>query len=259
MTRSSRSRRRGERPDPHHRAGRDDLQQIFQPGSRPRNLEMLAAATLEASLLQPRQSAPRDEYLTAMEQLSALAFKAYRGLVYETEGFVGLFLGARPSSPKSRRSTSAAGRPRARKPARSRICAPSPGCSAGRNAGSCCRAGTASAGRSRPGSRDIPNRAWRSCRSSIASGRSSARCCRTWTWCWRRADRDRLALRGTGAGRDVARKDLRPHLARMAASIRRCWTSWATSGCCRAIRCWSARSATGFPIWIRSTTCRSNC
>ena len=32
------------------------------------NLEILAAATLEASLLHPRQSAPRKEYLTAMEQ-----------------------------------------------------------------------------------------------------------------------------------------------------------------------------------------------
>ena len=58
------------------------------------NLEILAAATLEASLLQPRQSAPRSEYLEAMEQLSALAFKAYRGLVYETEGFADYFWGS---------------------------------------------------------------------------------------------------------------------------------------------------------------------
>ncbi|MFL6793400.1 MAG: phosphoenolpyruvate carboxylase [Bradyrhizobium sp.] len=58
------------------------------------NLEILAAATLEASLLHPRQSAPRNEYLTAMEQLSALAFKAYRGLVYETEGFADYFWGS---------------------------------------------------------------------------------------------------------------------------------------------------------------------
>jgi phosphoenolpyruvate carboxylase len=58
------------------------------------NLEILAAATLEASLLHPRQSAPRSEYLTAMEQLSALAFKAYRGLVYETEGFADYFWGS---------------------------------------------------------------------------------------------------------------------------------------------------------------------
>ncbi|KRQ96986.1 phosphoenolpyruvate carboxylase [Bradyrhizobium jicamae] len=58
------------------------------------NLEILAAATLEASLLHPRQSAPRKEYLTAMEELSALAFKAYRGLVYETEGFADYFWGS---------------------------------------------------------------------------------------------------------------------------------------------------------------------
>ncbi len=58
------------------------------------NLEILAAATLEASLLQPRQSAPRREYLTAMDQLSALAFRAYRGLVYETEGFADYFWGS---------------------------------------------------------------------------------------------------------------------------------------------------------------------
>jgi phosphoenolpyruvate carboxylase len=58
------------------------------------NLEILAAATLEASLLLPRQSAPSGEYLKAMDQLSALAFKAYRGLVYETEGFADYFWGS---------------------------------------------------------------------------------------------------------------------------------------------------------------------
>ncbi|MBN8986928.1 MAG: phosphoenolpyruvate carboxylase [Rhizobiales bacterium] len=58
------------------------------------NLEILAAATLEASLLQPKQSAPRAEYLKAMEELSGLAFKAYRGLVYETEGFADYFWGS---------------------------------------------------------------------------------------------------------------------------------------------------------------------
>jgi phosphoenolpyruvate carboxylase len=80
------------------------------------NLEILAAATLEASLLQPRQSAPSGEYLGAMEQLSALAFKAYRGLVYETEGFADYFwastviteistlnIGSRPASRKKTR------------------------------------------------------------------------------------------------------------------------------------------------------------
>jgi phosphoenolpyruvate carboxylase len=81
------------------------------------NLEILAAATLEASLLQPRQSAPRAEYLHAMEEISALAYKAYRGLVYETEGFVDYFwastviteistlnIGSRPASRKKTRA-----------------------------------------------------------------------------------------------------------------------------------------------------------
>ena len=58
------------------------------------NLEVLAAATLEASLLQPRQSAPSADYLKAMEGISALAFKAYRGLVFETEGFADYFWGS---------------------------------------------------------------------------------------------------------------------------------------------------------------------
>ncbi len=81
------------------------------------NLEILAAATLEASLLQPKHSAPRREYLETMEQLSELAFKAYRGLVYETDGFVEYFwastviteistlnIGSRPASRKKTRA-----------------------------------------------------------------------------------------------------------------------------------------------------------
>jgi len=80
------------------------------------NLEILATATLEASLLEPKHSAPRPEYLKAMEQLSALAFRAYRGLVYETEGFADYFwastviteiatlnIGSRPASRKKTR------------------------------------------------------------------------------------------------------------------------------------------------------------
>ncbi len=81
------------------------------------NLEILAAATLEASLLHPRQPAPKREYLTAMDRLSELAFRAYRGLVYETDGFVDYFwnstvineiatlnIGSRPASRKKTRA-----------------------------------------------------------------------------------------------------------------------------------------------------------
>jgi phosphoenolpyruvate carboxylase len=80
------------------------------------NLEILAAATLEASLLHPRQPAPKREYLIAMEWLSAHAFQAYRGLVYETDGFADYFwastviteiatlnIGSRPASRKKTR------------------------------------------------------------------------------------------------------------------------------------------------------------
>ena len=52
-----------------------------------RNLEILAAATLETTLVEPDQAAPKQEYLAAMEQLSDNAFGAYRQLVYETPGF----------------------------------------------------------------------------------------------------------------------------------------------------------------------------
>ncbi len=52
-----------------------------------RNLEIFAAATLEATLLQAEIAEPPPEYLEAMEYLSAAAYRAYRDLVYETEGF----------------------------------------------------------------------------------------------------------------------------------------------------------------------------
>ena len=82
-----------------------------------RNLETLAAATLEATLLQPDRAAPREDYLAAMEELSAHAYRAYRGLVYETPGFERYFwestvigeiatlnIGSRPASRKQTQS-----------------------------------------------------------------------------------------------------------------------------------------------------------
>jgi phosphoenolpyruvate carboxylase len=78
-----------------------------------RNLEVLVAATMEASLLAHTEPAPRPEFLSAMEELSLSAFKAYRHMVYETEGFeqyfwestviseiAGLNIGSRPASRK---------------------------------------------------------------------------------------------------------------------------------------------------------------
>lgn len=76
-----------------------------------RNLETFVSATLEASLLTSERHAHRPEYLSAMEELSHTAFKAYRGLVYETPDFETYFwestviteiatlnLGSRPAS-----------------------------------------------------------------------------------------------------------------------------------------------------------------
>ncbi|MFO1085971.1 MAG: phosphoenolpyruvate carboxylase [Reyranellaceae bacterium] len=81
-----------------------------------RNLETLAAATLEASLLDAGHAPPPALWLAIMEELSAHAFRAYRNLVYETEGFDRYFrestvleeiatlnIGSRPASRSSRR------------------------------------------------------------------------------------------------------------------------------------------------------------
>lgn len=77
------------------------------------NLEVLAAATLEASLLSELDAPPKPEFLSCMDSLSDSAFAAYRNLVYETEGFeqyfwestviaeiAGLNIGSRPASRK---------------------------------------------------------------------------------------------------------------------------------------------------------------
>jgi len=77
-----------------------------------RNLEVLAAATLEATLIDDENRIePVEPFFPVLERLSELAFAAYRGLVYETEGFETYFrqstplaeiatlnIGSRPSS-----------------------------------------------------------------------------------------------------------------------------------------------------------------
>ena len=77
------------------------------------NLEVLVAATMEASLLSALDTPPRPEFLSCMDVLSNDAFAAYRRLVYETDGFeryfwestviaeiAGLNIGSRPASRK---------------------------------------------------------------------------------------------------------------------------------------------------------------
>ncbi len=81
-----------------------------------RNLEMLVAATLEATLLHPAKTAPR-AFLEAAQALSDASMAAYRALVYGTPGFVDYFFDTTPireiaelnigSRPASRKATRA--------------------------------------------------------------------------------------------------------------------------------------------------------
>ncbi len=62
-----------------------------------RNLEALVAATMEASLADAEQLGARAvEYHAALDELSDLAFAAYRALVYDTPDFNAYFRGATP-------------------------------------------------------------------------------------------------------------------------------------------------------------------
>ncbi|MGB8148983.1 MAG: phosphoenolpyruvate carboxylase, partial [Azonexus sp.] len=84
------------------------------PDTGRRNLEVLLAATLEASLTDHENRVePAEAFHPVMDQLSALAFAAYRKLVYETPGFTTYFrqstvvseiatlnIGSRPASRK---------------------------------------------------------------------------------------------------------------------------------------------------------------
>ena len=84
------------------------------PDTGRRNLEVLLAATLEASLTDHENRVePAEQFHPVMDELSARAFNAYRGLVYETPGFTTYFrqstvvseiatlnIGSRPASRK---------------------------------------------------------------------------------------------------------------------------------------------------------------
>ncbi|HYD55895.1 MAG TPA: phosphoenolpyruvate carboxylase [Burkholderiales bacterium] len=84
-----------------------------------RNLELLVAATLEASLMphaaEGRRAKKLAAYESVMEALSEHAYRSYRSLVYDTPGFTDYFFSATPiaeiaelnigSRPASRKST----------------------------------------------------------------------------------------------------------------------------------------------------------
>ena len=61
-----------------------------------RNLELLVAATLEASLMPAAGSGDLSTFETVMADLSGRAYKAYRNLVYDTPGFTDYFFAATP-------------------------------------------------------------------------------------------------------------------------------------------------------------------
>jgi phosphoenolpyruvate carboxylase len=65
-----------------------------------RNLELMVAATLEASLSPPateeKQARKLAEFEKIMEELSERAYNAYRNLVYETPGFTDYFFSSTP-------------------------------------------------------------------------------------------------------------------------------------------------------------------
>ena len=60
-----------------------------------RNLETLVAASLEATLLTPKDAAPAS-FLDAAASLSSLSMGAYRAVVYDTPGFTDYFFAATP-------------------------------------------------------------------------------------------------------------------------------------------------------------------
>ena len=85
------------------------------PDTGRRNLEVLLAATLEASLTDHENRVePAEHFHAVMDELSQRAFATYRGLVYETPGFTAYFrqstvvseiaslnIGSRPASRKA--------------------------------------------------------------------------------------------------------------------------------------------------------------
>ncbi|WP_159729230.1 phosphoenolpyruvate carboxylase [Methylosinus sp. Ce-a6] len=79
------------------------------------NLELLVAATLEATLLSHSKSPP-PEFLEVAEKLAQWGMDAYRGLVYETPGFVDYFFASTPISEIA--SLNIGSRPASRKPSR---------------------------------------------------------------------------------------------------------------------------------------------
>jgi len=61
-----------------------------------RHLELLVSAVLQASLTEPAASTIDSRFEEALEEIASHAHRAYRGLVYETDGFAEYFFSATP-------------------------------------------------------------------------------------------------------------------------------------------------------------------
>ena len=217
-----------------------------------RNLETLVSATLEATLLQDESPAPDPAFLETMEELSQSAYAAYRGLVYETEGFERYFwastviteiaslnIGSRPAS---RKKTTAIEDLRAIpwvfSWAQCRLMLPG-----WFGFGSAVKAyieahpedGLEALQGDAPALAVLPHAA-------LQHGHGAVEV----------EPRHRLALCAARRRRALAGKDLRPHFARMARFGRGAERDHGAAAICsRATRCSTARSATASPISIR--------
>ena len=110
--------RSGAGADPHYRAGRNDFRRNTPtPRSGGGTWRRLPPRRWRRRCFSRTTPAPRADYLAAMEELSAHAFRAYRDLVYGTEGFESYFwestviaeiaslnIGSRPASRTNTRS-----------------------------------------------------------------------------------------------------------------------------------------------------------
>jgi phosphoenolpyruvate carboxylase len=73
-----------------------------RPAAARRNLETLVAATIEASLLPEGSSGPDGRHLRLMDELSAVARRTYRALVYDDPEFVAFYRAVTPIAEISR-------------------------------------------------------------------------------------------------------------------------------------------------------------
>jgi phosphoenolpyruvate carboxylase len=224
-----------------------------------RNLETLAAATLEATLLRAEAAAPRPEYLDLMERLSGDAFRAYRNLVYETDGFVRFFrestvvgeianlnIGSRPASRKaSERIEDLRAIPWVFSWAQMRLMLPG-----WYGFGSAVASWLEAEPATGMATLQAMYREWPFFQMLLSNmdmvlAKSDI------------AIASRYAELVSDAGcASASSRGCAPNGRRRS---RRCSRSWATTSCSKATRCCRARSATGFPISTRSTTCRSSC